>query len=233
MTPTFGAACGTCGTVRGGRGRVDVVMVDAAAPPALASRLDVVNALIAARGYRRYLEIGCQGDHTFARVSAPVRVGVDPVSGGNQRMTSDEFFDEYAAAPAGESTPFDIIFIDGDHRHEQVTIDVRNALGVLAPGGAIVMHDCLPPNVEYEHRNRCGTAWRSFAFYRQDLGLDAITCDFDFGVGIIRRGTNPDPIVIARPLSVLSYLTLERNRECWMRPRDAAGAMEFIRAWPL
>lgn len=202
------------------------------APVHLGSRLDVVNALIAARGYTRYLEIGCQGDLTFAHVNAPVRVGVDPVSGGNKRMTSDEFFDEFAASPPEERKPFDLIFIDGDHRHEQVTVDIRNALDNLAPGGAIVMHDCLPPNAEYEYPNHCGTAWRSFAFYRQDLRLDAITCDFDYGVGIIRRGNNPDPIHIGRPLALLSYLTFERNRARWMRPRDAKGAMEFIHAWP-
>jgi len=42
--------------------------------------------------------------------------------------------------------PFDLIFIDGDHRSRYVRSDTRNALSVLRPGGVILWHD-------YEYRS--------------------------------------------------------------------------------
>ena len=86
-------------------------------------RIEVIQALIDGRGYRRYLEIGCAGDECFSRVRAAYKVGVDPVVGGTLRMASDEYF-----AMAVET--FDLVFIDGDHRHPQVFRDVCHALGV-------------------------------------------------------------------------------------------------------
>lgn len=196
-------------------------IAETTAPTPMNTRIDVINALIAARGYKRYLEIGCQNDDSFSRVEAPERVGIDPVSGGTLRMTSDEFF-------AQNQLRFDIIFIDGDHRHEQSVRDVDNALGALSLGGAIVMHDCLPPEASYERTDRCGTVWRSFAYYRQRRDLDAIVGDFDFGVGIIRRGVNPSPIVLGCSLEQLTFAALRANRDAWMRPRTPAGVRAFI-----
>jgi predicted O-methyltransferase YrrM len=42
--------------------------------------------------------------------------------------------------------PFDLVFIDGDHRIEYVRSDTMNALSVLRPGGVIAWHD-------YEYRS--------------------------------------------------------------------------------
>lgn len=189
------------------------------------SRIGVINLLISKRGYKRYLEIGCHLDAAFgAIVGVDHRVGVDPVSGGTHRMTSDEFF-------AKNEQVFDLIFVDGDHRHPQVLRDLDNALRFLAEGGAIVMHDCLPPTAEYENKNLCGTAWRAFAKYRELTGLDAITADFDYGVGIMRIADNPSPIELPCSVDELTYDHFERNREVWMRPHDIDGVKKFIDSW--
>jgi len=45
--------------------------------------------------------------------------------------------------------PFDLVFIDGDHRAEYVRADTKNALGSLRPGGLILWHD-------YEYRSVSG-----------------------------------------------------------------------------
>jgi hypothetical protein len=188
-------------------------------------RVDVVLALIEARGYKSYLEIGCQKDVVFSRVSTPVKVGVDPFEGGTLRMTSDDYF-----ASLGYTDGFDIIFIDGDHRHPQVQRDLKNALLHLNGGGTVVMHDCLPPNRKFEQPTACGTAWRAFAEARQLGHLDAITGDFDYGVGIIRRGMNPDQIELPTTnLDDLTFDLFQANRERWMRPRSAEQVLAFIR----
>ncbi len=172
---------------------------------------DVINALIQTHGYRRYLEIGCDLDACFNAIACDVKVGVDPVRGGNVRATSDSYF-------ATRPEPFDIIFIDGDHRHPQVYRDIENSLAYLATGGTIVMHDCMPPALIYESPGFCGTVWRAFAKFRERVDLDGIVGEFDFGVGMIRLRPNPSPIVLPKSMDELTYKDLIVNRHAWMRP---------------
>ena len=179
-------------------------------------RIEVINFLIDARGYRRYLEIGCQYDVSFHAVRAAEKVGVDPASGGTLRMPSDEFF-----ALAVE--PFDVVLIDGDHHHDQVFRDVCHALRLLRPGGVVVMHDCLPPTAGHEALSLCGTAWRAFAKTRERPDIESFTGDFDFGVGIVQKRRNSAPVRIDRPMAALTYADFTANREAWMRPLSPDG----------
>jgi hypothetical protein len=183
--------------------------------------IQLINLFIRKRGYKRYLEIGCFADTCFNQIQADVKVGVDPASGGTVRMTSDEYF----AQAIAEGTKFDLIFIDGLHHHDQVYRDIINALECLAPGGCIMMHDCLPPDRNHETAENgevqfCGTCWRAFAMIRERTDLDAITGDFDYGVGLIRRVPNPLPIKIGKTMDELTYADFTANREAWMRPLD-------------
>lgn len=50
------------------------------------------------------------------------------------RMTSDQFF-------AQNSKMFDVIIVDGDHRFEPATKDLRNSLQFLVPGGLLMCDD--------------------------------------------------------------------------------------------
>ena len=45
-----------------------------------------------------------------------------------------------------QEPPFDLIFVDGSHRFEDVVEDSRLALELLAPGGIVVWHDYRPNN---------------------------------------------------------------------------------------
>ncbi|KAG5184575.1 hypothetical protein JKP88DRAFT_255351 [Tribonema minus] len=107
------------------------------------SRTHFLAVLAAHRGYKDYLEIGCDNGFNFCAVttSAALRgTYVDPLPGGTQVMTSDEFFSQYQGAG------FDLVFIDGMHEKHQVLRDVNNALKWLKQGGTIVLHDCAPRN---------------------------------------------------------------------------------------
>ncbi len=148
-------------------------------------------------GAKTYLEIGCQSDFTFNAMPVETKVGIDPKSGGNIRMTSDTFFGFLRAGHASIHTVpvpklFDLIFIDGDHHHEQVAKDIRNALDFLAPNGVITCHDVYPPDARHESPTLCGTAWRAFVREaRTRADVDAYVSDVDqYGLGIMRKTTN-------------------------------------------
>ena len=60
-----------------------------------------------------YLEIGCDDNYVFNSIILPEKnkIGVDPRSGGNLKITSDKFF-------KNNKRKFDVIFIDGLHIYE-------------------------------------------------------------------------------------------------------------------
>jgi hypothetical protein len=160
-------------------------------------RVKLINRLLAAKEFQTaYLEIGCYRDSTFSKVYADVKVGVDPRSGGTVRMTSDEFF-------LGNQQRFDIVFIDGLHRCEQVLRDVENSLHFLNPGGVILLHDCLPQAPEHQLRDRLtrswnGDVWRAILKLREDRKIDTAVIDADQGMGIVVPRANTSVLDIDR-----------------------------------
>ena len=139
---------------------------------------------------KSYLEIGCADNQCFDKVTVANKVGVDPERGGTIRMTSDEFF-------STNTKKFDLIFVDGLHKYEQVCIDIENSLRCLNLGGIIVMHDILPSNRfsaapnKKDKKNKGVIAWNGDVWRaafdmacRDDLVFRAVRCLH--GVGIIQ-----------------------------------------------
>ena len=56
------------------------------------TRFSIINKIIVQQNYSSYLEIGCFKDENFKEIKINEKVGVDPVSGGTIRDTSDNFF---------------------------------------------------------------------------------------------------------------------------------------------
>jgi SAM-dependent methyltransferase len=192
----------------------------------IADAATLINYCIERFAYSKYLEIGCRDDDTFRQIRAPYKVGVDPVSGGTHRLTSDEFF-------RLSNDSFDIVFVDGLHYCEQVYADVRNALCCLRPNGIIVLHDCHPSQEVHQLREAKtyvwnGDVWKAFVLFRQDLGLEAIVADFDHGVGLIRPGKNNLPLELQRPYQELTWAELSENKATWLRLADAAEVKRWL-----
>jgi hypothetical protein len=152
------------------------------------SRTNLLNYLIAVNGYKSYLEIGIADGRNFNEVIAERKIGIDPNPNVKctYHLNSDAFFES-------NKETFDIVFIDGWHRYEQVLRDVYNALSCLNPGGIIVMHDCLP--ILEEHQSPIppaipgawnGDVWKAAAYIRMHL-KDVHFCvlDMDWGCGIL------------------------------------------------
>jgi len=190
-------------------------------------RSDIINALVKKYNYNTYLEVGYGNGDTFHRVELPLekKIGID---GGNGtppndkhvvRMTSDEYFQKNQQFT---NLTFDIIFIDGSHLCENVENDLRNALECLNPSGAIVMHDCLPPNKYYQERTQSphvtgwtGDTWKAYMKFRatrQDIEMCVV--DTDYGCGVVRYGTQE--LVQLDLENDLIYDNLEKNKVEWL-----------------
>ena len=148
-------------------------------------RWDLIKYLIDKYKYSEYLEIGCHEDLLFSKVQIKNKLGVDPVSGGNIRKTSDEFF-KY------NHKKFDIIFIDGLHVYDQVKKDILNSVNCLNSNGIILVHDCMPDSLDKQAVPRYkilwnGDVWKAIVDLRQNENLEIFTCEMDNGIGIIRK----------------------------------------------
>lgn len=194
--------------------------------PASPLRTDFINAVIAQNDVRFYLEIGCRDDECFAQVQAPHRVGVDPVSGGTVRATSDAFF-------ADNTDRFDFVFIDGLHLYEQVMRDIRNSLAVLNPDGVIALHDCLPTHCVAQYREQAsrdwnGDVWKAVVEVRTWPDVDTATCLIDQGLTIIRPRPNADPLALPAVVPAsLTYDFLASDYQRLLRTIDYEAGLKF------
>lgn len=152
------------------------------------NRYDIINTLIEKYSYKSYLEIGVYSvDRTFDKINTVEKIGVDPKNLNDPRilqMTSDEYFSQIP-----DDKKFDIIFIDGDHYHEQVTVDLKNSLKHLSKNGSIVMHDCAYLEGVTPANPRGTSVCKSFIYYRMtrpDLSMYVV--DTDWGCGVVRFG---------------------------------------------
>tara|TARA_B100001248_G_scaffold227969_1_gene186674 strand:- start:84 stop:803 length:720 start_codon:yes stop_codon:yes gene_type:complete len=159
-------------------------------------RVKIIQEIIELKDYKNYLEIGCFRNELFDQINCENKVGVDPVSGGTIRTTSDEFFKK-------NDKKFDCIFIDGLHRYHQVKRDILNSLNVLNKGGIILLHDCLPSNVYEQAIPRCqykwnGDVWKAIVEFRTYKDLDTYTCYADHGIGVIFKKPNKNQLNLDR-----------------------------------
>ena len=179
-------------------------------------------------GYTSFLEIGCRSDSNFTRVPFADKVGVDPVAGGNVRATSDEYFATLC------TRTFDLIFIDGLHQSDQVVRDAQNAMRFLNPNGTLLFHDCKPlfqPEGTYPMpQGACfwnGTVWQAIAHLRSLPQIDVVTCDFDWGIGVVRVAPNTNPIALSVPYNQLTWSDYVNNVSAYLRP----STMTEVDAW--
>jgi len=158
------------------------------------SRFEVIQKIIEKKKYENYLEIGCDKDANFSKIKVKNKTGVDPISGGNTKMTSDEFFKI-------NKKNFDCIFIDGLHIYEQARKDIINSIDFLTDNGIIILHDCLPSKIwnqivpkMYGHWN--GDVWKAIVEARTMKNIDTYTCIADHGLGLIFKRSNRNLLTI-------------------------------------
>jgi hypothetical protein len=166
-------------------------------------KVDIVHRLMAVFGYRRYLEV-CTPMTGFryrdidrARLDTSRRLmyrcpaeyddGL-PIDIRSASLEIGDGLDRLAR----EAT-FDVALVDPWHEYATSLRDIQTALALLSPGGALVVHDCLPPDeyfarTEFTGEPWCGVTYQAFldvVIARRDLAY--CTVDADFGCGVIRK----------------------------------------------
>jgi len=178
-------------------------------------RWDLIEYLIKKNNYTNYLEIGCDQNQLFSKVLIENKIGVDPVSGGNIRKTSDDFFKENV-------NKFDIVFIDGLHTYEQVKKDILNSVNFLNENGIILVHDCMPDSLGKQAVPRYkmqwnGDVWKAIVDLRQKENLDIYTCEMDQGIGIITNKKNSSVLKLNKPIGKIKFKDYFENYKEYMR----------------
>jgi len=178
-------------------------------------RWDLIDYLIKKNNYLNYLEIGCDDDQLFSKVKIKNKIGVDPVSGGNVRKNSDDFFLE-------NKVKFDLVFIDGLHIYEQVKKDIINSLKCLNENGIILVHDCMPDSLSKQAVPRYkmkwnGDVWKAIVDLRQREDLDIFTCEIDQGIGIITKRKNSSILKLNKPAKNLKFKDYYYNYKEYLR----------------
>ncbi len=151
-------------------------------------RFQIIQETISRKNYKTYLEIGCRNDEVFSNIKIAKKIGVDPVSGGTIRDTSDNFFKK-------SNKMFDIIFIDGLHEYDQVKKDINNSLLFLNDDGVIFLHDCMPMRFIHQavpraHVRWNGDVWKNIVESRTRSEIDTYVVYADHGIGVILKRPN-------------------------------------------
>ena len=178
-------------------------------------RWDLIKYLIDKHKYSEYLEIGCNDDLLFSKIQIKNKIGVDPISGGNIRKTSDDFFKENV-------NKFDIVFIDGLHTYEQVKKDILNSVNFLNKNGIILVHDCMPDSLGKQAVPRYkmqwnGDVWKAIVDLRQKENLNIYTCEMDQGIGIITNKKNSSVLKLNKPIGKIKFKDYFENYKEYMR----------------
>tara|TARA_X000001036_G_C20499759_1_gene733357 strand:+ start:236 stop:910 length:675 start_codon:yes stop_codon:yes gene_type:complete len=179
-------------------------------------RWDLINYLNNKYKFTSYLEIGCDNNELFSKINIKNKIGIDPVSGGNLRITSDDFFKQ-------NKIKFDIIFIDGLHVYEQVKRDIINSTQSLNQDGFILVHDCLPRSLSSQAVPRYrftwnGDVWKAIVDLRRDSNLEIFTCLADEGISIIQNKKNSNILKIHKKITDLKFRDFYNNNKEYMRP---------------
>src|SRR5262245_42066400 len=99
----------------------------------------------------------------------------------------------------------DIFLVDSWHTYECTFRDLTSAYDLLADGGVLVVHDCLPPNEslaspEPKPGEWCGLSYKAFLdFVLSRVSLDYCTIDVDYGCGIIVKNRKIEPQKLSLP----------------------------------
>jgi len=223
------------------------------------TRVELLNTLIERYEYQSYLEIGVRSPELyFNSIRVMKKIGIDPglpaprppspepvatvrpeillqaqaapapVPAGNPAllgMSSDTYFMMH------HRIKFQLIFINGDHSHEQAGRDIDLAIEHLLPGGTVVVHDVNPLHESWQGAKPggktkdnpggrwMGEAWRAWVEHRTDWRSATVIVrgevDAPNDCGIIQPGNPKLPLILSMAMPD-SYEEFAAHRDHWL-----------------
>lgn len=184
-----------------------------------------------------YVEIGVEKGNSLAQVHADTQVvGIDPspqaqpqarCAGPIQlfRQTSAEFFADVPADCHLQTRGFDLAFIDGDHRFEEVLADFIALEQWAAPEAVVLMHDTIPLT------SATSTSQRKTGFYSGDA-WKIVPClrSLRPDLHLVTLPTAPTGLTVVTGLNSASRILQERLPE--IRAAYAALASAHVVSTP-
>ena len=155
------------------------------------SRQAFINKAVSKFDDCKYLEIGVDNNQVFNSIPLKIenKFGIDPVKGGNFRMTSDTFFEQ------NFHLKFDVIFIDGLHEYKQCQKDCLNSMKQLNKNGIIFFHDFLPRSffeekVPRKQSSWTGDVWKVAVELANSKNVEFKIINIDHGIGVLKLKKN-------------------------------------------
>ena len=169
--------------------RIDASVPTTPCPYVPSRAVDVLNRFVFERGYSTVLVAGADGYDTFSQVVAPVRRYISPGAVGPGVITKPVV--QFLREDRSLRGRADVIFLDGTHQHQRLADEIDSALGYVAAGGVVAVHDCLPRNLEEGNsvrggaREWTGDCWKAVAAAFSRSKFACYSVDVDHGCGII------------------------------------------------
>ena len=171
-----------------------------------------------------YLELGLYAGKTFKEVKAKEKFSVDinpdlPIK-PTHLMTTDVFF-------AQNKRRFDVIFVDADHKVEQVVKDVANAMAVCDK--MLFIHDLYPDNTEQacEDGNWAGDGYKMLAYWLVHCPVQNFRIlHFDSGLTVVKPPFNK---VLLKAAVLCSYEEFLKIANELLVRLDPQQFMEWIK----
>ncbi len=197
------------------------------------ARASLMNSIIEFFNYKSYLEIGLRDGSTFDKINCQTKESIDPaITNGHiptYQLASDKFFERET-----EQFPkYEMIFIDGDHKHAQVIKDLQNSLSIISDNGCIIMHDTNPPNERFTHPDRCDTAYMALidAIFAVD-GIEIYTIPMESdeanGITVIFKGKKNIKLK-GKPEDYYPFPEFDLNRVIITNPVSVEEFSEILR----
>lgn len=169
-------------------------------------KTDIINCLADLHGYRSYLEIAtATTGNEFGKIDqSRFRTCHRLLYRCPDSFDDGLKIDFRAPGPDTEACiaaikalglTYDVVLVDSYHEYAASYRDIEDALGLIAPNGTVVIHDCLPPlgdedvvSPTFVHGAWCGVTFMAYAdFVTCTAGIDYTTVETDFGCGIVQK----------------------------------------------
>lgn len=195
-------------------------------------KMSIVNRLAAFHGYSSFLEISTPtSGRRFFEVDRALFTRMDRLTynlkGLHDSAPVDYRSDSLDIAQCIAEIErirlrYDIVLVDAYHDYPCSARDLDFAFRVVNEGGAIVVHDCLPPNggdiiaPTFVAGGWCGVTFISYVDFLMKESPRFVTVDSDYGCGVIMKNASSDD-------------SLEAYRLRWASVRGNPGqALKFL-----